>query len=68
LRQVAWSFFGTGFLLGVISLAVRYVFKRRRDAAAVPDINNTGPEKNAGDVLYYIPGTASATNRAFVIQ
>jgi hypothetical protein len=68
LRQVAWSLIGTGFLLGVISLAVRHVFKRRRDAAAVPDTNNTDLQKNDGDILYYIPGTASATNRAFVIQ
>jgi hypothetical protein len=67
LRQVAWSLIGTGFLLGVISLAVRHVFKRRRDAAAVPDTNNTDLQKNDGDILYYIPGTASATNRAFVI-
>jgi hypothetical protein len=74
LTPIAWSLVGTGFLVGVISLAVRHLLKRR-DAPAVPDSVCDVPDSDVPDTnttvaqtnAYHIPesGTISATNNAF---
>ena len=73
LRPIAWSLVGTGFLVGVISLTVRWLLDWRDTQAvpgsdvpdsAVPDTNTTKPQI----IAYHIPkksGTIFATNNAF---
>ena len=72
LRPTAWSLVGTGCLVGIISLTVRWLLDWR-DAPAVPgsDVPDSAvPDTNtteAQTIAYHIPksGTISATNNAF---
>ncbi len=70
LKIIAWSLVGISLPVGVTSLVVRQMLKRR-DAPAVPD--SDVPDTNTTEAqtnVYHKPesGTISATNKAFVMH